>query len=102
MTSKRRGFFLFLLFLLFLLTWTGMSPCHSQQAVVEKDVNTPQMEAPSEKIVGAPQDIKQKTGIWVFVVWMWTAVFVLIYFIRLKIEESDRLYRLRFFSAKKD
>lgn len=102
MTSKRRGFFLFLLFLLFLLPWIGISPCHSQQAMVEKGVSTPQKEVPPEKIVGAPQDIKQKTGIWVFVVWMWAAVFVLIYFIRLKIEETDRLYSLRFFSAKKD
>jgi hypothetical protein len=55
-----------------------------------------------EKIVVGPQDIKQKTGILVFVAWMWISVFVIVYFLRLKIKEADRLYRLRFYSAKKN
>jgi len=35
------------------------------------------------------------------VAWMWIAIFVLIYILRLKIREVDRLLKLRFLSAKK-
>ncbi len=92
----------FALIFLFLLVWTATSFCHPLQGVEKKETILPQEEAKREKIIGAPQDIKQKTGIWVFVAWMWISVLVLIYFLRLKIREVDRLYRLRFFSAKKN
>jgi succinate dehydrogenase / fumarate reductase iron-sulfur subunit len=54
-----------------------------------------------EKIVPSPKDIKESTGIYVFVGWIWLAVFVLVFFLRLKIKEVDRLYRLGYFSGKK-
>lgn len=102
MTLKRRATLLFLFTFLFQVVWAGTSLCYPQQEMEQKEINSPQKEAPPEKIVGAPQDIKQKTGIWVFVAWTWISVFVLIYFLRLKIGEADRLHRLRFFAAKKD
>jgi hypothetical protein len=90
--------FLFLL----LLSWVGMAYCPSPQGEEQAVTEAPQEEQKPDKIVGAPQDAKQKTGIWVFVVWMWISVVVIIYFLRLKIKEVDRLYRLGFFSAQKD
>jgi hypothetical protein len=86
----------------FLLAWMGPSLGLGQQKADQTLSVEQQEEIVPEKIVGAPQDAKQKTGIWVFVAWMWISVFVLIFLLRLKIKEVDRLYRLRFFSAKKN
>jgi ABC-type Fe3+ transport system permease subunit len=58
-------------------------------------------EEQEEKIIPSPQNIKESTGIYVFVAWMWIAIFVLIYILRLKIREVDRLLQIRFLSAKK-
>jgi hypothetical protein len=58
-------------------------------------------EEKEEKIIPSPQNIKESIGIYVFVAWMWIAIFVLIYILRLKIREVDRLLKLRFLSAKK-
>lgn len=58
-------------------------------------------EEKEEKIIPSPQNIKESTGIYVFVAWMWIAIFVLIYILRLKIREVDRLLKLGFLSAKK-
>lgn len=92
------GIFLFLLF----WAWISIPYCPAQQ-VPENAVTTDSQEkAEPDKIVGTPQDAKQQMGIWVFVGWMWISVIVLIWVLRLKIKEVDRLYGLRFFSAKKD
>jgi hypothetical protein len=98
---KRISFlFVAFLFLLF-LAWIGTPHCLCQQNAEQSLMSDPQEKQEPEKIVGAPQDAKQKTGIWVFVVWMWISVFVIIYFLRLKIKEVDSLYRLRFYTPKK-
>ncbi|MGB8951964.1 MAG: hypothetical protein WCC06_04780 [Candidatus Aminicenantales bacterium] len=55
-----------------------------------------------EEVVSAPKDIKERTAIYVFLGWMWVSIFVLIYFLRLKIKEADRVYRLKFFSENKE
>ena len=102
MISARLSF-LFLGFLfLFLLAWIGAPYCPAQQNTEQAVTSDTQEKQEPEQIIGAPQDIKQKTGIWVFVTWIWVSIFVLIYFLRLKIIEADRLYRIRFFSAKKN
>jgi hypothetical protein len=99
---KRTSLILVVFLFLLLWVWIGAPTCPAQEkAERPEDVDLQQKEEP-EKIVGAPQDVKQKFGIWVYVAWMWVSVFVLIFFLRLKIKEADRLYRLRFFSAKKE
>lgn len=99
----KRPFFLFIaFFFVILLAWVGTPICLGQQDAEQAVTSDPQEKQEPEKIIGAPQDIKQKTGIWVFVVWMWISIIVLFYFLRLKIKEVDRLYGLRFFSAKKN
>jgi hypothetical protein len=55
-----------------------------------------------ERIVPAPSDIKQATAIYVFLGWIWLSIGVLIFFLRQKIKEVDRLHRLGFFSEDKD
>jgi len=102
MIKKRPSLLLAAFFFLLLLSWIGVSYCSVEQDVIQAQTSTPQEKEEPEKIISAPHDAKQKTGIWVFVAWMWISVFVLIYFLRLKIKEADRLYRLRFYSAKKN
>jgi hypothetical protein len=61
-----------------------------------------QVQAQPEKIVAAPQNIKERAAIYVFVAWLWAAIFVLIYVLRLEIKEADRLQDLKFYSDEKN
>jgi len=56
----------------------------------------------TETIVPAPEDIKQATALYVFLGWIWLSIGVLIFFLRLKIKEVDRLHGLGYFSEDKD
>jgi Na+/H+ antiporter NhaC len=102
MIKTRRSFFPVVLVFLLLFAWVGVAYGPAQQVGEQAVKETSQEEQEPEKIVGTPQDAKQETGIWVFIIWVWISVLVLIYFLRLKIKEADRLYRLRFYSAKKN
>ncbi len=73
----------------------------AQQVTQEEQEETIQAKEDQEKIVPSAKNIKESTGIYVFVAWMWIAIFVLIYILRLKIKEVDRLLKIRFLSAKK-
>ncbi|MFC2160112.1 hypothetical protein ACFLRX_00505 [Acidobacteriota bacterium] len=55
-----------------------------------------------ETIVPAPKDIMEATAIYVFLGWIWLSIGVLIFFLRLKIKEVDRLYDLHYFSDDSD
>ena len=101
MKGARNSFFLLGLLLLFLFSSVSVLPSQAQQELKKETVEETQANEEPEKVVGTPQDIKEKTGIVVFVVWMWLSIVVLVYFLRLKIKETDRLYRLRFFSSEK-
>jgi len=46
-----------------------------------------------------PQDIVEKVGIYVFLAWVWISIVVLIYFLRLKVKEADRLYELKYYDS---
>lgn len=58
-------------------------------------------EKSSEKIVPSPSGIKEAMRIYVFLAWMWLSIIVLIYFLRLKIKEVDRLHRMGYFTSEK-
>jgi hypothetical protein len=72
-----------------------------QRPTEEKKEAAPQTETEEEKLIPSPKNIKEGTAIYVFLGWMWLSIFVLIYILRLKIKEVDRLFRLKFFSTKK-
>jgi hypothetical protein len=50
-----------------------------------------------EKVLGSPKDIKEETAIYVFLGWLWLSILVLIYLLRLKIRECDRLDNFDYF-----
>jgi hypothetical protein len=101
MNGNRSSFLVFGLFLLFLFSWTYVPPTQAQQEAIKERPLEIQKDEKPEKIEGAPKDIKEQTGILVFVAWIWLSIIVLIYFLRLKIRETDRLYLLKFFSSEK-
>lgn len=102
---KRKGnfFALFLLVVLclasFLLNYgyaLQITPQAKDQTVQAEEEKEP------EKIIPSPKNIKESTAIYVFLVWMWVGIFVLIYILRLKIKEVDRLNKIKFFSAERE
>jgi hypothetical protein len=99
---RKPSFLVIVCVFLIFVTWAGTPFSLGQQDAEQSMTSDLQEKEEPEKIVGATRDVKQKMGIWVFVGWMWISVAVLIFFLRLKIKEADRLYSLRFFSAKKD
>ncbi len=103
MSGAKNTVFLFglLLLLLFSCVFVPPSQAQEQEEVKKEDMEEIQATEGPQKIVGAPKDIKESIGIWVFVAWMWISIAVLIYFLRLKIKETDRLYFLKFFSSDK-
>jgi len=90
----------FLLLLVFFLAFFSGYDL-AQQETPEEQSQAAQAEKEQEKIVSSPKNIKESTGLYVFVGWIWLAVFVLVFFLRLKIKEVDRLNRLGYFSNKK-
>ena len=55
----------------------------------------------ADKIVAAPQNIKESTAIFIFLGWIWLSVAVLTYLLRLKIKETDRLLDVGYFSSER-
>lgn len=90
----------FLLLLVFFLVFFSSYDL-AQQDMSEEQSQAAQAQKEKEKIVPSLKNIKESTDSTVFVGWIWLAVFVLVFFLRLKIKEVDRLYRLGYFSQKK-
>lgn len=74
----------------------------SQQTVPESKNEEMKAGSGEEKLVPSPKGIKERTAIYVFVGWMWLSILVLVYILRLKIKETDRVFRLKFFSKKRE
>ena len=55
----------------------------------------------ADKIVAAPQNIKEATAIYVFLGGIWLSVAILTYLLSLKIKETDRLLEVGYFSSDK-
>lgn len=85
-TEIKKNMAVFLLLGLFCLLLTPLLP--AQQETSEP-----------EKIHPGPRDIKEKSRIQVFIVWLWISIIVLGIFLRLKIKEVDRLFKLKFFNS---
>ena len=66
----------------------------------ELEINAKDKEKSGE-IVVQDINIKEKTGVYVFIAWMWISIFVLFYIVRQKVKEVDRLYDFKFFSNDK-
>jgi len=100
MRKKKKFVALFVLVISF-HSFFLLKPDFAQQVAQKEKTGITQEEESQEKIIPGPQNIKESAGIYVFVAWMWLAIFVLIYILMLKIKEVDRLFEIRFISEKK-
>ncbi len=80
----------------------GLSYGFSEQVVSEEKKSEIQKQEAQEKIIPSAKNIKEKTAIYVFLGWVWLSILVLIYFLRLKIKEVDRLQLFKFFTNEKN
>ena len=56
--------------------------------------------ARTEAIVPGPKDLRERWAIPVFLVLLWLAIITLLYILRWKIQESDRVYYAKFYAHK--
>ena len=102
---RRKGrFFALLLLIVFCFACFALKYDYAQKSTPQaKDQATQaEKEKEPEKIIPSPRNIKESTAIYVFLAWLWVGIFVLIYILRLKIKEVDRLHKIKFFSAKRE
>lgn len=100
---KRVVVFLFAIFLLgFVFSFGRTEVSADREAPSFQRSRGDQEKSEIETIVPGPKDVKQATAIYVFLGWIWLSIGILIFFIRLKIKEVDRLHRLGYFSEDKD
>jgi len=71
------------------------------QEIEQIQKTRPGENAAENMIVPAPKNIKEAIAIYVFLGWMWLSIFVLVYILRQKIKELDRIHKLKFFSSHK-
>jgi hypothetical protein len=98
---RRFNFFLFFLVCIIGLSLLLSVSVWAQQPEPNVESQTVKDET-EEEIKPAPKDIKEAVGIYVFLGWIWLSIFVLIFILRQKIKETDRIYRLKFFSPHKN
>ncbi len=98
---KKKKFVVLFVLVISLHSFFLLKPDFAQQVAQKEKTEMAQEEENQEKIIAGPQNIKESTGIYVFVAWLWLAIFVLIYILVLKIKEVDRLLEIRFISEKK-
>jgi hypothetical protein len=70
----------------------------AQEVIPEEKDQQVQVEQ-GKTIIPSPKNIKEKTAIYVFLGWMWLSIIVLLFIIKAKIREVDRLHRIKFFSS---
>jgi beta-lactamase regulating signal transducer with metallopeptidase domain len=60
--------------------------------------------APAEPVTIYPvySSLKEKTAVLVFLAWLWVVVGILVWLLRMKIREADRVHGLKFYPAAKD
>jgi hypothetical protein len=74
----------------------------SQEEATAAPAETKAKEPEMEEIHSGPKDIKERIATYVFLGWLWLSILVLIYILRLKIKESDRLHNFVYFDTDKE
>jgi hypothetical protein len=88
-----------------MVPWEGLFCSQSSESVSpasqiaqQQGEGKVQAEAQPEKIVPGPKNIKESAAVYVFLGWLWVSIGILIYVLRLKIKEADRLHAVKFFT----
>lgn len=101
MRMPRQKIFLFILSGMICVNLILCASVWAQQPEASAESQTLK-EGMQQEIKPAPKDIKEAIGIYVFLGWIWVSIFVLVFILLQKIKETDRIYRLKFFSSDRD
>ncbi len=98
MRTRRIWGTIFVVFLMGVLLDQGLSSaCLAQEPTPSQEPEAGETE-PTE-IIGAPNNITEHIAIYVFLGWLWLSILVLIYLLRLKIKECDRLDNFAYYGS---
>jgi len=62
---------------------------------------TPASPPTGQEVVPKPPSPKEQMGVYVFMAWLWAAIIVLVFILRAKVREADRLFEARYLSDDK-
>ena len=54
-----------------------------------------------QEVVPGTRNPKERMGVYVFMAWLWISIIVLVYILRAKVKEADRLFDARYFKDEK-
>lgn len=98
MKGKKTLFLFSLVFLVLFFSFAAAGGGWPPQEPLPENPQVEQTESAAETIVPGPENIRQKTALYIFIGWLWLSIGVCIFLLRLKIKEADRLLYLDFFS----
>ncbi len=81
--------------LLVLLLLNSLPEAAARQVPAGKTAVEPE-QAPAEVQTG-PKDARERTGAYVFLVWLWSVIIVLVFVLRAKVKDVDRLHDMLYF-----
>ena len=79
-----------------LLIFTAAGGVSAQDA----DQAAPREDAEIGTIHPSPQNVRESVDTYVFLGWIWAVIFLLLFVLRHKIKEVDRLHEIMYFSVK--
>ena len=75
--------------------WAQASP--PQSVPPPKASLSPNPAPPAQEVVPGPRTPKERMGVYVFMAWLWASIIVLIFILRAKVREADRLFEAGYF-----
>ena len=72
---------------------SGVGEARSQdapQAAVKATVE----KAPGQAILAAPRTARERTSVYVLLAWLWLSIAVLLWLLRLRVREADRVFHM--------
>jgi len=74
-----------------LLPSSAVRTASGEGLAIQADPGPPKPEVRTEPLPAGPRSPQERTAVIVFLAWMWPSILVLIYVLRLKVRELDRL-----------
>lgn len=93
-------FFMMAAFLMPAVSGLGAQASPPQSAPAPKASLSPNPAAPAQGVVPGPGKLKERMGVYVFMAWLWASLIVLIFILRAKVREADRLFEAGYFKEK--